>query len=30
MVAQRFVEKIEFKPVDPALFEPNAPIGKHK
>jgi hypothetical protein len=30
MVAQRFVEEIEFKPVDPALFAPGAPIGKHK
>ncbi len=30
MVAQRFVESIEFKPVDPALFEPGAPLGKHK
>ncbi len=30
MVAQRFVEKMEYKPVDPALFAPNAPIGKHK
>ncbi len=30
MVAQRFVEKMEFKAVDPALFQPNAPIGKHK
>ncbi|MGI4852966.1 MAG: hypothetical protein ACRYF4_02825 [Janthinobacterium lividum] len=30
MVAQRFVESLEFKPVDPALFEPGAPLGKHK
>jgi hypothetical protein len=30
MVAQRFVEEIHYKPVDPALFAPNAPIGKHK
>ena len=30
MVAQRFVEEMHFKPVDPALFEPNAPLGKHK
>jgi hypothetical protein len=30
MVAQRFVETMEYKPVDPALFLPNAPIGKHK
>ena len=30
MVAQRFVEEMEYKPVDPALFLPNAPIGKHK
>jgi hypothetical protein len=29
MVAQRFVEHLEFKHVDPALFEPNAPIGKY-
>lgn len=30
MVAQRFVESIHYKPVDPALFTPTAPIGKHK
>ncbi len=30
MVAQRFVEEMHYKPVDPALFAPNAPIGKHK
>ena len=30
MVAQRFVEQMQFKPVDPALFEPGAPLGKHK
>ena len=30
MVAQRFVESLQFKPVDPALFEANAPLGKHK
>ncbi|HEY9137364.1 MAG TPA: hypothetical protein VIM67_03765 [Terriglobus sp.] len=30
MVAQRFVEEIHYKPVDPALFAPNAPVGKHK
>ena len=30
MVAQRFVESMEFKPVDAALFEPGAPLGKHK
>ena len=30
MVAQRFVEEIHFKPVDPALFAPGAPLGKHK
>lgn len=30
MVAQRFVEEIHYKPVDPALFAPNAPLGKHK
>ncbi len=30
MVAQRFVESQEFKPVDGALFEPGAPLGKHK
>jgi hypothetical protein len=30
MVAQRFVEEMHFKPVDPALFEPGAPLGKHK
>ncbi len=30
MVAQRFVEQIEFKPVDPALFVQGAPLGKHK
>jgi hypothetical protein len=30
MVAQRFVEHLEFKPVDPALFQDNAPIGAHK
>lgn len=30
MVAQRFVEEMQFKPVDPALFEPGAPLGKHK
>ena len=30
MVAQRFVEALEFKPVDPALFESGAPLGKHK
>jgi hypothetical protein len=29
MVAQRFVEEMHYKPVDPALFLPNAPIGKH-
>ena len=30
MVAQRFVESLEWKPVDPALFDANAPLGKHK
>jgi len=30
MVAQRFVEEMHYKPVDPALFEPNYPLGKHK
>ena len=30
MVSQRFVTKIEFKPVDLALFSAAAPIGKHK
>ncbi len=30
MVAQRFVESLEFKPVDPALFAAGAPLGKHK
>lgn len=30
MVAQRFVEEMHFKPVDPGLFEANAPLGKHK
>lgn len=30
MVAQRFVEQQEWKPVDPALFQPGAPLGKHK
>ena len=30
MVAQRFVESMEFKPVDAALFAPGAPLGKHK
>ncbi|SEC05682.1 hypothetical protein [Terriglobus roseus] len=30
MVAQRFVEEMQYKPVDPALFTPTAPIGKHK
>ena len=30
MVAQRFVESLEWKPVDPALFQPDAPLGKHK
>jgi hypothetical protein len=30
MVSQRFIEQIEFKPVDPKLFDPNAPLGKHK
>ena len=30
MVAQRFVEQMEFKPVDPALFQAGAPLGKHK
>ncbi len=30
MVAQRFVEQMEFKPVGPELFQPGAPLGKHK
>ena len=30
MVAQRFVESLEWKPVDPALFDAGAPLGKHK
>lgn len=30
MVAQRFVESQEWKPVSPALFEAGAPLGKHK
>ncbi len=30
MVAQRFVEQIEFKPVDAQLFQANGPLGKHK
>ncbi len=30
MVSQRFVTKIEFKPVDLSYFSATAPIGKHK
>ncbi len=30
MVAQRFVESLEWRPVDPALFDAGAPLGKHK
>ncbi len=30
MVSQRFVTKIEFRPVDPSFFSATAPIGKHK
>ena len=30
MVSQRFVRKIDFRPVDPGLFTPQAIIGKHK